>query len=772
MKFNLTKILMENFKLVSSQKEISFGKNALNILDGPNGYGKTSIFDAIEILINGQRYREEILDTSSNIQVKPLTFANDPSKPVTLTGVFENRNESITVKRLFEKSDRDGRSNKVKDASKLFIKNAENDYVTITEEVFHKKIGLTKSGKDFNMLYYIQQEESTSFLKKKEKDRIEELSHLFNMSSEQENQKKIANAKKRIKTNKQELTTQRNQLHDKLAKHTKLIDKTEKPTYQSIFKNPSILWDQENPVLDKESFEFSLTEIDKFEQFLLNKDNFLIERVNRELEAVASNPFGILNLVLIPNETYEKRMELSSRQSFQKWVINGIEAIESENIMTFLEKSSNDFIERFDFDKTEFNRLSIEIATDKQTLNKQQELLANLSNLREKLWDEFNRNVSNKTINNSEQCPMCGYDYQEKEMLIRQVKQTKDSLQEIMGSALVATKDKQIKLDELASNLKNQLIEQKKSYILNDSLVNDLQKYDKLIERIEKAKAYFYDNNIDYQSLQVSETATEEDYSERVSQLITRINEKKQINQVDITNVYNSWVSILKRYFDDDSSQLPTISKEIFENKRHYLTYFFFTSSEREYNIMYAEFEKKEKQIEALDGILNKIEDVEEVYREKIKVYQTTMINLLQIPLFIFSGKLLQNYPGGLGIFIDIDSQGKYLKLLTDPKQSTIDGISKLSTGQLSSLVITLVLAMNKIFSKNQLNTIFIDDPVQSMDEINVNAFIDIMRHEFKGHQIILSTHEEKISMFFEYKYQMSNLPSYNFNVQKNFLAR
>lgn len=772
MRFNLTNILMENFKLVSSKKEISFEKNALNILDGPNGYGKTSIFDAIEILINGQRYREEILDTSSNIQVKPLTFANDSSKPVTLTGVFENNNESITVKRLFEKSDRDGRSNKVKDASKLFVKSAENGYVTITEEDFHKKIGLTKSGKDFNMLYYIQQEESTSFLKKKEKDRIEELSYLFNMSSEQENKKKIANVKKRIKTKKQELTTQSTQLHDKLATYTKLTDKTEKPTYQSIFKNSSILWDQENPVLDKESFEFALTEIDKFEQFLLNKDNFLIERVNRELDAVASNSLGILNLVLIPNEIYEKRMELLSRQSFQKWIINGIKAIESENIMTFLEKSRRDFIERFDFDREEFKRLSIEIAADKLTLNKQQELLANLSSLREKLWDEFQRNVNHKTINNSEQCPMCGYDYQEKEILIRHVKQTKDNLQEIMGSALVATKDKQIKLDKLASNFKNQLVEQKKSYVLNDSLVNNLQKYDKLTDRIERAKAYFSDNNIDYQSLQVSETTTEEDYYERVSQLIAQINERKQINQVDITDVYNSWVTILKRYFDNDSSKLPTISKESFNNKRQYLTYFYFTSSEREYNIVYAEFEKKEKQIEKLDGILNKIEDVEKVYIEKIKVYQTTMINLLQIPLFIFSGKLLQNYPGGLGIFIEIDSQGKYLKLLTDPKQTTIDGISKLSTGQLSSLVITLVLAMNKIFSKNQLNTIFIDDPVQSMDEINVNAFIDIMRHEFKGHQIILSTHEEKISMFFEYKYQMSNLPSHNFNVQKNFLAR
>lgn len=763
---------MENFKLVTSQQNVSFKENALNVLDGPNGYGKTSIFDAIEILINGQRYREDILDTSSNIQFKPLTFANDPNSPVTLIGTFVSESESFTVKRFFEKSDKDGRSHRVKAASQLFIKIAGNDFVTITEEDFHKKIGLTKSGKDFNMLYYIQQEESTSFLKKKEKDRIEELSHLFNMSSEQENIKKIQLMKRKIKSLKQELKEHGSQLSIKLDGYHKVEKVSNKPRFENLFDNPLLLWDQENPILDKKSYEFSLAEIDKLESFLIHKNDFLTEKENRKLEDMISNKQEILNLVLISSETHQNKEALLKRQLDQQRINEALESIESENLKIFLENLSDDNFQSFEFDKTEFFRLNLEIEADKKTLSTQQTLLANLSSLRDKLWNEFQNNINHEIIYDVEKCPMCGYDYIENENLMMHVQKTTDSLQEIMGSGLVSAEGKQIKLTELTTKLKNQLLENKNLYSNNDRLVNDLKKYEVLLSQIENTKAYLSDKNIDYKCLQVTEKTTDAAYSEKVNHLISQIREKIQVNQIYVADVYKKWVSIFQRYFNSDESKLPIISKEGFENKRHYLTYLYFTSSEREYSAVYEEFEKNTKQAEKLDCIIKKIEDVEKVYTEKIKVYQTTMINLIQIPLFIFSGKLLQNYPGGLGIFIDIDEEGKYLKLLTDSKPGSVDGVSKLSTGQLSSLVITLVLAMNKIFSKNELNVIFIDDPVQSMDEINVNAFIDIMRHEFKGYQIILSTHEEKIAMFFDYKYRMSNLPSQNFNVQKQFLVR
>ena len=47
----ISRIFLDNYKLFENFT-LEFNKG-LNIFDGPNGYGKTSLFDAIEFLITG-----------------------------------------------------------------------------------------------------------------------------------------------------------------------------------------------------------------------------------------------------------------------------------------------------------------------------------------------------------------------------------------------------------------------------------------------------------------------------------------------------------------------------------------------------------------------------------------------------------------------------------------------------------------------------------------------------------------------------------------------
>lgn len=49
--FKIKRLYLENYKLFQLT-EIEFG-DSLTILGGPNGYGKTSVFDALEFLIMG-----------------------------------------------------------------------------------------------------------------------------------------------------------------------------------------------------------------------------------------------------------------------------------------------------------------------------------------------------------------------------------------------------------------------------------------------------------------------------------------------------------------------------------------------------------------------------------------------------------------------------------------------------------------------------------------------------------------------------------------------
>ena len=72
---------------------------------------------------------------------------------------------------------------------------------------------------------------------------------------------------------------------------------------------------------------------------------------------------------------------------------------------------------------------------------------------------------------------------------------------------------------------------------------------------------------------------------------------------------------------------------------------------------------------------------------------------------------------------------------------------------------------MNKVFPTG-LKTLLIDDPIQSMDDINMASFIQLLREEFKDYQIIMSTHESRIANYVSYKYQTSGLSPLAINLK------
>ena len=79
-----------------------------------------------------------------------------------------------------------------------------------------------------------------------------------------------------------------------------------------------------------------------------------------------------------------------------------------------------------------------------------------------------------------------------------------------------------------------------------------------------------------------------------------------------------------------------------------------------------------------------------------------------------------------------------------------------MSSGQLSKLSIAFTLALNHKYAQN--NLLLIDDPVQTMDEINMSVFIDLLRYEFVNRQIFISTHEDHTSPYFRYKFSKAGL--------------
>ena len=80
------------------------------------------------------------------------------------------------------------------------------------------------------------------------------------------------------------------------------------------------------------------------------------------------------------------------------------------------------------------------------------------------------------------------------------------------------------------------------------------------------------------------------------------------------------------------------------------------------------------------------------------------------------------------------------------------------STAQINILSLSIFLA-RALKTKNQqsgkfVDCIFIDDPIQSMDTINILSFIDLFRSMvlFLGKQLIVSTHEENFHLLLQKK--------------------
>ncbi|MDO6679988.1 hypothetical protein [Shewanella sp. 4_MG-2023] len=86
-----------------------------------------------------------------------------------------------------------------------------------------------------------------------------------------------------------------------------------------------------------------------------------------------------------------------------------------------------------------------------------------------------------------------------------------------------------------------------------------------------------------------------------------------------------------------------------------------------------------------------------------------------------------------------------------------------MSSGQISALSLSLFLALNKKYAKTAF--VFIDDPTQCMDEINIASFSDLLRVELRDRQVIMSTHEQDTSDYLCYRYGKAGLDRQQVNL-------
>ncbi len=207
----IKKIYIKNFKGIREKKIIDFG-NQTSLLIGPNGFGKTTIFDVLELCLTGKMNRtlQKGSVTKDTSDYKKPFYQNTTNEDVVVKVWLEKENgvesENLIITKFLSK-DNDGRVNgrgrKYKPCDFKLLstyrdqpENFDNDtFVPYKDnaikqedidEFFEFKSGGFKIDEVYNLFNYLQQEETTFFLKKSEKERKDTLSFLFHTSDYEE----------------------------------------------------------------------------------------------------------------------------------------------------------------------------------------------------------------------------------------------------------------------------------------------------------------------------------------------------------------------------------------------------------------------------------------------------------------------------------------------------------------------------------------------------------------------------------------------------------
>ncbi|MDH5573407.1 MAG: chromosome segregation protein SMC, partial [Gammaproteobacteria bacterium] len=356
-------------------------------------------------------------------------------------------------------------------------------------------------------------------------------------------------------------------------------------------------------------------------------------------------------------------------------------------------------------------------------------------------------------------CPFCGSDFDSNNTLLKGI--------EVRGGyfkSLLSDDDKKIlELKEsFVIDYLKPLINLLKLHLVNvppptKQLISSLEHANVLKNRLDNLVIWLSDEDIECSDLKFDNSGDlppGHELDKRLKILQQRIGEKapelssaylEENSNCDFENIFNI-------YFDKKPSNLNQLSVADIDNKITFILNVYSNSL----GSYYHEYKELTSIIENLDLKSKMVKKTKNIIKSAISTYQKKLISDIEIPFYIYSGKILQTHQAGIGsgIFIKDKTGGQELKniRLVSDWDSDHDVLNTMSTGQIAAIIISFYLALNKVYAQG-LGTVLIDDPVQTMDEINMMSLVELLRNEFSHKQIILSTHEDHVSKYFLYKF-------------------
>ena len=797
MQYKIVGLRVKNFKCFDNAKfyefHIDYEKNPV-ILSGPNGFGKTTFFDAVELIFSKSitRLDKEIEKKATNLGKNillneanedgyvVLTLRNEQNEYLTLFAKILNDNHKIDV----ENSIYYGRINELVSIEKLdsFLHNY-NDW----KDAVDNETVIKYRDKNFNVYYYVSQAESVHFLKRTITDRKNAMNVLLNTGFIDERKKVVTeligsrNGTSGYPIN-DEIIDLDNELKKKAVKLKALIKSNVQAEVEDIeyvdlelyVKDGNLyFWDISNiSELSVTDVKRGISAVDRLISFLENESDYRNYQWNKDISQLLTgksindyvNNRDYITNNFVSMQKAEQQLEKwdSMIQIYNSTLLFRQEIPEAANYkdeeVAVLKKLVSELSE---YDFSLIKGISNEIISLKNTFSTNQKAIDKLASARNAL-----KNAKNEYDEQGSVCPFCNTKFTNAVVLNDGFEEVAKLLQSESGSTgeRIALKSKELEsavkivreivrpyVDGLDENTINSLLQRKISL---KGFISDAGR----VANVEKVTKYLTD--VDY----VPETEGDNmvmDIQRVLSGLVKNI-QNEEFDNLYIKHKYDSVEELYGEGITDIKKQ---VSVENLQKKCQYLEKVVWEKENTEIHTIKKEMKALIVRKEKVTKVRQRLNELSKLYDKEIEEYKNVTLKQLRVPLLIYTGKILQDYQNGLGVFVSKDE----MRFVSNG-DAKLDILNTFSSGQLSGFVLAFLFAMNKQYiraSSDDIGFILIDDPVQTMDDINISSLIEVLRNDFSDKQIILSTHEMDKENYILYKFYKYNKIGQSFNVKE-----
>jgi DNA repair protein SbcC/Rad50 len=765
--WKLSRLQISNFKAF---KDISFNFDSTSLitLEGPNGFGKTTIFDALELLLTGKISRIKnlcgnvMLNTTKNY--RDNVFWNEARRGNVLIKIElsdEKNEEFLSFARIAFVDDLEVPKNNKADNFSIFKlyklyhfdddaytseKLVNNDYI---DKVFGR--GFTES---YDQINYLEQGQSTFVFSKSLTERKKFISGLMNVEdliSQADLLGKLENRLSRKSSDKQTIA-RIEELQSKIAFYSNSAVKTNPVVYEKISTSNQIaIWDNERfPSMEADFLASIEADLSSLKIMVENNGEIKIRYDNKRIDDFIANYDDVLKDVVTIGEHVNNFSSIESIKAKFDKLSSSIKFL-SINSDVVTSKSLMKVFELTNIDVLDIIHLVEQRDVYKKEAGDKNQALIKISDARNKLTNEHAKN----TDLNDHECLLCGHDWLTKDLLLVAIEQKELQLKHYLsglGNKLLVT---QKEIDLRKNRLIAVLVKELEKLNHNEPIFKALLACKERFPKIIAVKNKLADKKIAYQS---GFTDAEEEIEIRKRDVIKQILSLKRVESADI-NV--NW----KKIFDSSFISIDSFMKLSLHQVENKIRYFHFKVNEEKIQslkLMRQELVKLDLYKKSIDSLKDKISLLKQQLNSLNKSISKQTISDIELTFHVFSGRLIQNYQRGLGLFID-EGDGDRVRFCTAEK-SEHDATLSMSSGQLSALSLAFFLSLHKVYAKAPF--ILIDDPAQSLDEINIASLSDLLRCELRDRQLMLSSHEDSIASYLRFRFKRAGLLQKTFNMQ------